>query len=74
MLKQNRRKPKVIDATRAAFTTFGASIVKGNPRECIKCGKRIKRGEAWRKDTSATDPRFGRYSVIQHAHCEEGNG
>jgi hypothetical protein len=66
--------PKQIDATRAAFTAFGVGIKRGNPRKCIKCRKRIKRGESWRKDTSAPDPRFGRYSVIQRAHCEGGNG
>jgi hypothetical protein len=60
---------KKIDATRAAFTTFGAGVVKDNPRKCIACGRTIKRGEAWRKDTSAQDPTFGRYTVIQHAHC-----
>jgi formate-dependent nitrite reductase cytochrome c552 subunit len=74
MQKQNRRKPQVIDATRAPFTTFGAGVVKGNPHKCITCHKPIKRGEAWRKHTSAPDPKFGRYSVIQHSRCEGGNG
>jgi hypothetical protein len=65
---------KKIDATRAPVTTFGTGVIKGNPRKCIKCRKTIKRGESWRKDMSAPDPKHGRYSVIQHAHCEEGNG
>jgi hypothetical protein len=63
-----------IDATRAAYTTFGVGVVKGNPRKCIKCGKPIKDDESWRKDTSAPDLKFGRYSVIQHAQCEKGIG
>ena len=72
MQKQNRRGPKLIDATRAAITVFGTGVVKGNPRKCIKCIKKIKRGESWRKDTSPQDgPRSGRYSVIQHIQCEE---
>ncbi|MBM3130605.1 MAG: hypothetical protein FJ009_18495 [Chloroflexi bacterium] len=71
MKKKSRN---AIDTTRAAFTTFGVGVVKGNPRKCIKCRKPIKRGESWRKDTSAADPPLGvRYSVIQHAHCEGGN-
>ncbi|MBM3130955.1 MAG: hypothetical protein FJ009_20295 [Chloroflexi bacterium] len=68
------KKQSAIDATRAAFTTFGVGVVKGNPKKCIKCRKPIKRGEHWRKDTSAPDPKLGRYSVIQHATCEGGNG
>jgi hypothetical protein len=73
MQKGSRRKPQVIDATRAPFTTFGVGIKRGNPRKCIKCRKPIKRGESWRKDTSAADPTLGvRYSVIQHANCEGG--
>jgi hypothetical protein len=67
------RKRNAIDTTHAAFTTFGVGVVKGNPKKCIKFRKPIKRGEHWRKDTSATDPTLGvRYSVIQHANCEGG--
>jgi len=68
------KKQNAIDATRAAFTSFGVGVVKGNPKKCIKCRKPIKRGESWRKDTSAVDPKLGRYSVIQHANCEGGTG
>ena len=68
------KKEKAIHATRAAYTTFGVGVVKGNPRKCIKCGRTIKRGEAWRKDTSASNAKFGRYSVLQHAHCEGDSG
>jgi len=74
MQKQNRRKPQVIDATQAAYTTFGVGVVKGNPRKCIKCGKRIKHGESWRKDTSATASKRSRYSVIRHSRCEGASG
>jgi len=74
MQKQNRRKPQVIDATQTPYTAFGVGVVKGNPRKCIKCGERIKRGEHWRKDTSAADPKHGRYSVIQHATCAGASG
>jgi len=69
------KKQNAIDATRAAFTTFGVGVVKGNPRKCIRCRKPIKRGEPWRKDTSAQDPNYlERYSVFQHANCEGGTG
>ncbi|MBM3130128.1 MAG: hypothetical protein FJ009_16075 [Chloroflexi bacterium] len=69
------KKQNAIDAMRAAFTAFGVGVVKGNPKKCIKCRKPIKRGEHWRKDTSAQDPTYlERYSVIQHANCEGGNG
>jgi len=74
MQKQNRQKSKVIDATQAAYSTFGVGVVKGNPRKCIKCGERIKRGERWREDTSATDSKRRRYSVIRHSRCEGAGG
>ena len=68
------KKQNAIDATRAAFTTFGVGVVKGNPKKCIKCRKPIRRGEHWRKDTSAADSTLRvRYSVIRHANCEGGN-
>ena len=72
MQKQSRRKPRVIDATRMAYTAFGRGVVKGNPKRCIKCHQLIKRGEAWIKHASAVDPKYGRYSVIRHANCEGG--
>jgi len=74
MQKQNRRKPQVIDATQVAYTTFGVGVVKGNPRKCIKCGERIMRGDSWRKDTSATDSKCKRYSVIRHSRREGASG
>jgi hypothetical protein len=59
----------VIDASKMPYTEYGTGVVKGNPRLCISCRKPIRKGQAWRKDTSAADPEFGRYSVIAHADC-----
>lgn len=59
----------VIDLSRAPYMTFGAGVVKGNPKRCLKCGQVIKKDEAWRKYTSEDDPEYGRYSVIVHSNC-----
>lgn len=61
---------KHIDATKAAYTTFGLGVVKGNPRKCLACGRPIGRGEPWRRDASAEDPgSFGRIVTIHHSPC-----
>ncbi|MBI4672790.1 MAG: hypothetical protein HY741_14110 [Chloroflexi bacterium] len=52
-----------------ALTTHGRGIVAGNPKLCLNCGKPIRAGEAWVKQTSAPDPEFGTYSFIVHARC-----
>ncbi len=61
----------VIDLTKAPYMTYGAGVVKGNPKRCLKCGQVIKKDETWRKYTSADDPEYGRYSIIVHSKCGE---
>jgi len=65
--KKKTRTCHIIDMTKAPYSTFGAGVKKSNPKRCLNCGKPIKRGEAWSASTSAEDPRYGRYTVIQHA-------
>ncbi len=64
----------VIDLTKLPYITFGRGVVRGNPKVCIACGKPIKPGEAWRKDVSAYDAKYGRYSTIRHANCKGASG
>ncbi len=68
------RKRHTIDLMAAPYTTYGAGVVKGNPRKCIKCCKSIRHGETWRRDASAKDPDgYGRIVVIQHSPtCPNG--
>ncbi len=61
----------VIDLSKAPYMTFGAGVAKGNPQRCVVCGQPIKKGEAWRKYTSAEDPDYGRYSIIVHSWCKK---
>jgi hypothetical protein len=74
MQKQNQRKPRVIDATQMVVTEFGGGIKRGNPKRCLKCHRLVRRGQPWIRHTSAYEPGFGQYSVIEHANCEGGNG
>ncbi len=72
--KINEKTCGVIDATKAAFTQFGVGIVKGNPKKCLFCQKPIQKGDTWVMDTSASDPKYGAYSVIIHSRCTRANG
>jgi hypothetical protein len=53
-----------------AYKTSGMGVVKGNPKKCLRCKRRIRRGEAWTKHTSPADPQYGRYSIIVHDRCK----
>ncbi len=64
------RNCNVVDLSQAPYISFGVGIVKGNPKRCLHCGKPIRKGEPWRKATSAADPEYGRYSVIVHSGCD----
>jgi len=72
--KINGRAVSVIDATKAPYTQFGMGVVKGNPKKCLFCRKPILKDDTWVMDTSATDPKYGAYSVIIHSRCTRVNG
>jgi hypothetical protein len=66
-MKHQNLKHNPDNSSQAFLITYGVGIKKGNPRLCLGCGKPIKRGESWRKDTSPEDPQLGRYSIIRHS-------
>jgi hypothetical protein len=59
--------PQSMDLNRYTYTQYGVGIVKGNPKRCLRCGKRIRHGKAWTKDTSPVDTTHDAISVMIHA-------
>jgi hypothetical protein len=55
-----------LDLTKAAYTIFGRGIERGNPKKCLRCGKRITRADTWETTWSAQDSKLGRYATIKH--------
>lgn len=71
--KMKANSPQTVPSA-APTMQFGVGIVKGNPRRCLICRQRIRRGEAWVKHTSPTDPELGAYSIIIHDRCNGARG
>jgi len=53
------KKEKAIHATRAAYTTFGVGVVKGNPRRCISVGALSSAGRRGEKTQVHPMPSLG---------------
>lgn len=63
------RKLLARDLSQYPITEVQVGPDQRGPTRCLRCRRRFKQGEVWRRMTSAADPKYGRYTVGIHNKC-----